>query len=70
MRNERDAPAPRLAYLVRCWLVETEHGPVWRATAEGLYGAERRTFADLRAFFDFMIEKTEAHTRETTQSAE
>jgi hypothetical protein len=63
MNYEPEALAPRLAYLVRCWPVETEEGLVWRATIQSAHDAERRTFANLKAFFEFMTEKTEGCTR-------
>ena len=56
--------SPCLAYLVRCWPVETEDGFVWRATIEGAHDAERRSFADLDALFVLMTEKTEACLRD------
>jgi len=52
---------PRLAYLVRCWLVETEHGPVWRASIEDSHTTVRRRFADLDALFTFLEETTGAY---------
>lgn len=67
MDFEPEAPSPRLAYLVRCWLVETTEGPVWRASVENPYTAERHTFADLNGAFAFLAEETETvleqHTR-------
>jgi hypothetical protein len=67
MDFEPEAPSPRLAYLVRCWLVETEEGPVWRASVEDPYTAEQRTFADLRSALAFLGKKAtvvlEQHTR-------
>jgi hypothetical protein len=59
-----------LAYLVRCWPVETEEGFVWRAAIEGAYDAERRRFADLNALFAFLKERTEACSTELTQERE
>ena len=67
MDFEPEAPSPRLAFLVRCWLVETEEGPVWRASVEDPHTAEQRIFADLNGAFAFLGEETEAvleqHTR-------
>jgi len=60
MKPERCTTPPRLAYLVRCWPVETANGPVWRATAEDPHSAERYSFADLDALFAFLRERTEA----------
>jgi len=62
MELEREVTAPRLAYLVRCWLVETEQGPVWRAAVEDPYTAEHRGFANLNALFEFLTQETTTHT--------
>ena len=71
MTFEVEGPAPRLAYLVRCWLVETEHGPVWRASVEDPHSGERHTFADLNGAFAFLGESTAAFLqRHTKQRAE
>ncbi len=58
MKLEEPAHPPRLVYLVRCWLVETEHGPVWRASIEDSLNAERRCFANLNALFEFLSGRT------------
>jgi hypothetical protein len=67
MDFEPEAPSPRLAFLVRCWLVETEEGPVWRASVEDPHTAEQRTFGDLSSALAFLGEKAKAvleqHTR-------
>jgi hypothetical protein len=60
MKSKTHARSPRLVYLVRCWPVETENGPVWRATVEDPHNAERRNFADLDALFAFLERETEA----------
>jgi len=60
MTFEPEAPTPRLAYLVRCWLVETEQGLIWRASFEDPHSTRRRNFADLGALFAFLEGETEA----------
>ena len=60
MAFEQELPLPRLAYLVRCWLVETENGPVWRASVESPYTIDHRTFASLGALFAFIEKETES----------
>lgn len=62
MELEREATAPRLAYLVRCWLVETEQGPVWRAAVEDPYTTGHRSFADMNALFEFLTKETTTRT--------
>jgi hypothetical protein len=62
MKPEASVPLPRLVYLLRCWPVETEQGPVWRVSVEGAHDSEHRNFADLNALFEFLEEKTAAHT--------
>jgi hypothetical protein len=62
------SPLPaRLAYLVRLWPVETEHGLVWRATAQDPYSAEHHSFADLQALFKFLTQKTQASGQDAVQ---
>lgn len=51
---------PYLAYLIRLWRVETEHGTVWRAALEDAYSAEQHSFADLNGLVTFLVEKTGA----------
>jgi hypothetical protein len=67
MTVESEAPAPRRAYLVRCWLVETEQGPVWRASVEDPHSGERYTFADLSGAFAFLGESTAASLQRHTE---
>jgi hypothetical protein len=59
MKSKRCVVPPRLAYLVRCWPVQTEEGPVWRATVEDPHSVERYSFANLNALFAFLRERTE-----------
>lgn len=54
--------SPRLAYLVRCWMVKTEQGLVWRASVEDPYSNERRNFSDLSRLFAFLEQETRART--------
>ncbi len=49
-----------LAYLIRLWRVETEHGPNWRAALEDPHSAEQWHFADLNGLFAFLVTKTGA----------
>jgi hypothetical protein len=60
MTIESETPTPRLAYLVRCWLVETEQGPVWRAAVEDPHSGEQHTFSDLSSALAFLGEKAKA----------
>jgi hypothetical protein len=60
MAFEQESPLPRLAYLVRCWPVETENGLVWRASVESPYTTDHRTFASLSALFAFIEKETES----------
>jgi len=48
-----------LTYLLRCWQVETEEGPVWRASVESPYSGECYTFADLSDLLAFLRAQTE-----------
>ncbi len=50
--------APYLAYLLRLWRVDTEDGPVWRASLESADGAERRAFGDLARLSAFLAART------------
>ncbi len=60
MKSKAYARSPHLVYLVRCWPVETENGPVWRASVEDPHNAERHNFANLDALFAFLERETEA----------
>jgi len=60
MKPEAATCSPRLTYLVRCWLVETENGPVWRVTVKDPRNVECRNFVDLDALFAFLERETEA----------
>jgi len=67
MKFEPEASTPRLAYLVRCWLVETEQGPVWRASAEDPHSGELHAFADLPALMAFLKDQTQRAMRPENQ---
>jgi hypothetical protein len=47
-----------LAYLLRLWRVNTDEGPVWRASLENPHTGERHGFANLELLFAFLEEKT------------
>jgi len=48
-----------LAYLLRLWRrVNTDQGPVWRASAKNPHTGERHGFANLELLFAFLEEKT------------
>jgi hypothetical protein len=47
-----------LAYLLRLWRVNTDQGPVWRASVENPHTGERHGFANLELLFAFLEEKT------------
>jgi hypothetical protein len=47
-----------LAYLLRLWQVNTDEGPVWRASLENPHTGERHGFANLERLFAFLEEKT------------
>ena len=47
-----------LAYLLRLWQVNTEQGPVWRASLESADGVERQAFGDLARLFTFLDSRT------------
>jgi hypothetical protein len=47
-----------LAYLLRLWRVNTDQGPVWRASVESPHTGERHGFANLELLLAFLEEKT------------
>ena len=49
---------PYLAYLLRLWQVETEDGPVWRASLQSADGVERQVFGDLACLSTFLAART------------
>jgi len=52
------ARQPYLVYLLRLWQVETEQGPVWRASLQNADGAERQAFGDLARLSAFLAART------------
>jgi hypothetical protein len=46
------------AYMLRLWRVEGGDRPMWRASVESPHTGERQAFADLKALFAFLEEKT------------
>ena len=62
MDRKTDGPGrarrPYLAYLLRLWQVETEQGPVWRASLQSADGAERQAFGDLARLCAFLAART------------
>jgi len=50
---------PYLAYLLRLWQVDTEAGPVWRASLESADGAERQAFGNLACLAAFLVARTQ-----------
>lgn len=55
------------AYMLRLWRVEEDDRPVWRASVESPHTGERHVFADLKALFAFLEERT-VLTGESTRS--
>jgi hypothetical protein len=49
---------PYLAYLLRLWQVDTEQGPVWRASLQSADGSERQAFGDLARLSAFLAART------------
>lgn len=56
--GSRTAGRPYLAYLLRLWQVETEQGPVWRASLQSADGVERQAFGDLARLSAFLAART------------
>lgn len=56
--RHRGAGGPYLAYLLRLWQVDTEEGPVWRASLQSADGTERQAFADLARLSAFLVART------------
>ena len=46
-----------LSYLLRLWRVESEKGPIWRASLQSPHTAERMNFNDLSALYSYLEEK-------------
>ena len=59
-----------LAYLLRLWQITSDGNIVWRASVESPHTGERHGFADLKALFAFLGEKTGCPTRREAQAGD
>lgn len=58
-----------LSFLLRIWRVGQNGKNAWRASLENPHTGERRSFANLKALFDFLREQTqETDSIESEQS--
>ena len=58
-----DESGDYLAYMLRLWRVDTDAGPVWRASLESPHTGEQHRFADLESLFEFLEAKTGGYAR-------
>jgi hypothetical protein len=65
MAEKRSGPVTYLAYLIRLRR-DSESSP-WRVTVENPHTGERRGFARLRQFVDFLEEQTGERSEESTE---
>jgi hypothetical protein len=67
---QHEPKASYRAYLLRIWRVQSERGPLWRASLEDARTGERRGFPDLEALYGFLQESVKPPEGRSDAAAE